>query len=207
MTSTTPPPEKCAPSQEMIHTPSRASYATDGSLTEKNGPGCIASRLVPGRKPWVQDTPPSLLVAQPISVAPPLKTRPVWNAETKVEPNANVSGSTSVACSPVGAVAGVYGSALTCVTPCCAASAGGAVANAEASAAASSAAAHHAVRGNRSRGSAPAAAERAARVSMCMDMTLLAGWLRTLAWVKVLRPWLRSLHGVVAAEPVGALCH
>jgi len=58
-----------------------------------------------------------VLVAKPISVAPPLKTRPVWKAVTKVEPRAKVSGSTSVACSPLGAAAGVYGSALIWVTP------------------------------------------------------------------------------------------
>jgi len=67
------------------------------------------------------------------------------------------------------------------LTPGCAASAGAAAANTTASAAASSAAARHAVRGNRSHGSAPGAAERAARASMCMDMTLLAGSRRTLA--------------------------
>jgi hypothetical protein len=56
-----------------------------------------------------------------MSVAPPLKTRPTWKAVTMVEPHAKVSGSTSVACNPVGALAEVYGSALTCTTPGCAA--------------------------------------------------------------------------------------
>src|SRR5438093_13372465 len=41
--------------------------------------------------------------------APPLKKRPTWNADTMVEPAANVSGSTSVRC---WLVALVYGSLL-----------------------------------------------------------------------------------------------
>jgi hypothetical protein len=48
-----------------------------------------------------------LLVAQPMSVAPPLKMRPVWNAVTILEAQAKESGSTSVACSPFDALAGV----------------------------------------------------------------------------------------------------
>src|SRR6266567_1772064 len=74
-----------------------------------------------------------------------------------VEPNANVSGSTSVACSPDGALAGVYGSALICVTPGCAAWAGVAAANPAASAPASSTAARRTARGHRGRGVAPGA--------------------------------------------------
>src|SRR5436305_1822845 len=42
--------------------------------------------------------PPSVEGANPMSVAPPSKKRPTWNAERTVEPFANVSGSTSVAC-------------------------------------------------------------------------------------------------------------
>ena len=53
---------------------------------------------MPGRNPLVQVAPPSVEVAKPISVPPPLKMRPTWNALTIVEPKANVSGSTSVAC-------------------------------------------------------------------------------------------------------------
>jgi hypothetical protein len=34
--------------------------------------------------------------AKPVLVAPPLKKRPTWKAETIVWPKANVSGSTSV---------------------------------------------------------------------------------------------------------------
>ena len=33
-----------------------------------------------------------------MATAPPSKTRPTWKTETIVEPNANVSGSTCVAC-------------------------------------------------------------------------------------------------------------
>src|SRR5437016_2415876 len=50
----------------------------------------------PGRNPEV--CAPWVDVAQPMSVEPPLKKRPTWNAETTVEPLAKVSGSTSVAC-------------------------------------------------------------------------------------------------------------
>ena len=42
--------------------------------------------------------PPSVEVAKPISEEPPLKKRPTWKADTIVEPNAKVSGSTSVRC-------------------------------------------------------------------------------------------------------------
>src|SRR5436305_13032237 len=48
-----------------------------------------------------------------MSEEPPPDTRPTWNAETIVEPNANVSGSTSVLC---WAWASVNGSELTWVT-------------------------------------------------------------------------------------------
>ena len=65
--------------------------------------------VVDGRKPCVQDTPPLVLVDQPMLVPPPLKIRPTWNVLTMVEPQANVSGSTSVACAPGGTV---YGSEL-----------------------------------------------------------------------------------------------
>src|ERR1700704_3242668 len=53
---------------------------------------------MPGRNPLVQVVPPSVEVAKPMSAPPPVKMRPTWNALTIVEPNANVSGSTSVAC-------------------------------------------------------------------------------------------------------------
>jgi hypothetical protein len=43
--------------------------------------------------------------------APPSNIRPTWNAETMVEPNENVSGSTSVLC---WLIALVYGSELIC---------------------------------------------------------------------------------------------
>ena len=57
--------------------------------------------------------PPSLEVAKPISEEPPSRKRPDWNAETIVEPNENVSGSTCVAC---WLVAFVNGSWLTLVS-------------------------------------------------------------------------------------------
>ena len=53
---------------------------------------------MPGRNPLVHVVPPSVEVAKPMSAPPPLKIRPTWNALTIVEPKANVSGSTSVAC-------------------------------------------------------------------------------------------------------------
>src|SRR6202007_885706 len=53
----------------------------------------------PGRNPDVRQLAPPLVdIANPMSVAPPLKKRPTWNADTTVEPLENVSGSTSVAC-------------------------------------------------------------------------------------------------------------
>src|SRR6476646_5677534 len=45
------------------------------------------------------------------AAAPPSNMRPTWNAETIVEPNENVSGSTSVLC---WLIALVYGSELIC---------------------------------------------------------------------------------------------
>jgi hypothetical protein len=48
-----------------------------------------------------------------------------WNVDTTVEPQANVSGSTSVACAAVGALSGGNGSELIWNTPGCAACAGG----------------------------------------------------------------------------------
>src|SRR3954469_8760851 len=63
----------------------------------------------PGRKVELQVAPPSLERETPMSVAPPLKKRPTWKADTIVLPFENVSGSTSVACWLVGFW---YGSAL-----------------------------------------------------------------------------------------------
>src|SRR5216684_3096428 len=54
--------------------------------------------VIPGSKPLVQVAPPSVEVAKPTSAPPPLKIRPTWKALTIVEPKANESGSTSVAC-------------------------------------------------------------------------------------------------------------
>src|ERR1700730_17937711 len=51
-----------------------------------------------GRSALVHVVPASVEVAKPMSAPPPLEMRPTWNALTIVEPKANVSGSTSVAC-------------------------------------------------------------------------------------------------------------
>src|SRR2546426_6550695 len=61
-------------------------------------PGGVAKTVLDGRKPLVKLFPPLVEVAKPMLEAPPLKKRPTWKAETKVEPEARVSGSTSVAC-------------------------------------------------------------------------------------------------------------
>src|SRR2546425_10817860 len=61
-------------------------------------PGGVAKTVLDGRKPLVKLFPPLVEVAKPMAEAPPLKKRPTWKAETKVEPEAKVSGSTSVAC-------------------------------------------------------------------------------------------------------------
>src|SRR5258708_37666391 len=61
-------------------------------------PDGVAKGVVPGRKPLVKLLPPLVEVANPISEAPPLKKRPTWKVETRVEPKAKVSGSTSVRC-------------------------------------------------------------------------------------------------------------
>src|SRR5712691_8524344 len=60
--------------------------------------GGVEKGVVPGRKSCLKLLPPVLEVANPMAEAPPLKKRPTWKAETKVEPEAKVSGSTSVAC-------------------------------------------------------------------------------------------------------------
>src|SRR6266702_3305214 len=72
--------------------------------------GGVEKGVVSGRKPEVQSFPPLVEVAKPMLEAPPLKKRPTWKAETMVEPETKVSGSTSVAC---WLVLLVYGSLLT----------------------------------------------------------------------------------------------
>src|SRR6266566_1365317 len=72
-------------------------------------PGGVEKGVVPGRKPGLKLLPPSVDVAKPMLEPPPSKKRPTWKAETKVEPEDKVSGSTSVACWLVGLV---YGSLL-----------------------------------------------------------------------------------------------
>src|SRR6185369_6500804 len=96
------------PRLEISHTLCRASKATEASLTWPYGPPALV--VMPGRKPLVQVAPPSPERVQPMLEAPPPKTRPTWNAATIVEPDANVSGSTSLWCC---ACASVYGSMLT----------------------------------------------------------------------------------------------
>src|SRR5258708_4404452 len=61
-------------------------------------PGGVAKTVLDGRKPLVKLFPPLVEVAKPMLEAPPLKKRPTWKTETKVEPEDKVSGSTSVAC-------------------------------------------------------------------------------------------------------------
>src|SRR3989442_15654856 len=61
-------------------------------------PGGVAKTVLDGRKPLVNFLPPLVEVAKPMSEAPPLKKRPTWKAETMVEPEDRVSGSTSVLC-------------------------------------------------------------------------------------------------------------
>src|SRR6266705_4237658 len=74
-------------------------------------PAGVAKTVLEGRNPDVQDLPPLVDVAKPMFEAPPSKNRPTWNAETIVDPEAKVSGSTSVLC---WLVAFVYGSVLNC---------------------------------------------------------------------------------------------
>ena len=69
--------------------------------------------MVPGRNPLVQLAPLLVDVAHPMSLAPPSGKRPVWNTPTTVEPNENVSGSSSVWWK---LLVFVYGSVLTWVT-------------------------------------------------------------------------------------------
>jgi hypothetical protein len=88
--------------EEISQTLCLASNATLGSLTRSNGapvvPPMSEVAVRPGRTPLVYVWPPSLDVAKPMSVEPPSKNRPTWNADTTVEPFENVSGSSSVAC-------------------------------------------------------------------------------------------------------------
>src|SRR6266849_9842587 len=73
-------------------------------------PDGVAKTVLDGRKPLVKPFPPLVDVAKPMLEPPPLKKRPTWKAETKVEPEDKVSGSTSVAC---WLVVLVYGSVLS----------------------------------------------------------------------------------------------
>src|SRR5271165_4365108 len=83
-------------SEATIQTPCALSKTTEGSLAARYVPP--AETVRPGRKPFVQLVPPFVEVAKPMSEAPPLNLRPTWKAVTIVEPDANMPGSTSVAC-------------------------------------------------------------------------------------------------------------
>jgi hypothetical protein len=71
-------------SVEIIQTSCSGSYATAGSLMKDQGPPWWI--VVPGSIPVVQVRPAFVVVAQPILLAPPPKTRPVWKATTTVLP-------------------------------------------------------------------------------------------------------------------------
>ena len=73
---------------EISHTPWAASYATLGSLTRSYGlDESPELNVMPGRNPGAsQVAPPSPERTKPMSVAPPLKNRPTWNAATTVPP-------------------------------------------------------------------------------------------------------------------------
>src|SRR5260221_14394287 len=73
-------------------------------------PAGVAKTVVPGRKPFLKVLPLLGDVAKPMLEPPPSKKRPTWKAETMVEPEDKVSGSTSVAC---WLVVLVYGSVLS----------------------------------------------------------------------------------------------
>ena len=94
------------PSVAASQVPWTASYAMTGSLARSAEPGRGEESVTPGSKPVFHVAPASREVEKPIATAPPSKTRPVWNTETTVEPNANVSGSTCVACWPIGSLVG-----------------------------------------------------------------------------------------------------
>ncbi len=82
--------------EATIHTPCAWSKTTEGSLAATYVPPTATVR--PGRKPFVQLAPPLVEVAKPMSDPPPLNLRPAWKAVMIVEPEANMPGSTSVAC-------------------------------------------------------------------------------------------------------------
>jgi hypothetical protein len=90
--------------EEIIHALWAASKATVGSLVRSNGlfgspNGASALKVWAGRNVGAsQVVPPSPERTAPMSVAPPSKKRPTWNALTTVPWCANVSDSTSVAC-------------------------------------------------------------------------------------------------------------
>jgi hypothetical protein len=56
----------------------------------------VALIVLRGRNPWIQVRPPFTEVAKPMLADTPLNTRPTWNADTIVWPEANEDGSTSV---------------------------------------------------------------------------------------------------------------
>src|SRR4029079_15758152 len=93
-------PGSVRPSDEIIHTLCLASNATTGSVVRLKRSLEVGAR--PGSTSEVNVAPPSVDVANAVLDAPPSKKRPTWEVTTSVEPNANVSGSTAVACWLVG---------------------------------------------------------------------------------------------------------
>jgi len=87
-------------SEETIQTLCRASYAVTGLVVRANVPPPIGGWFVcPGSGPEAASVVPLFVsVANPVPDAPPSKKRPICAVTTSVEPNANVSGSTAVAC-------------------------------------------------------------------------------------------------------------
>ena len=66
------------PSVPIIQTLCSGSYATTGSLTRAHVPGGVAWTVVPGRPPLIHVRPPSVDVAKPTLLPPPLLKRPTW---------------------------------------------------------------------------------------------------------------------------------
>ena len=85
-------------SVEISHVPCAASYATTGSLARVWTPGGALAVVSPGRRPFRHEAPSSVVTANPMFVAPPLKRRPTWKVATVVRPNVKLSGSASVSC-------------------------------------------------------------------------------------------------------------
>ena len=98
LTTTAAPsgPGSVRPSEEIIQTLCLASNAATGSVVRLKR--SLEVGASPGSTPEVKLAPPLVDVANAVLDAPPSKKRPTWEVTTNVEPNANVSGSTAVAC-------------------------------------------------------------------------------------------------------------